>query len=34
MSPCLATFPSKFQDFEIFVWYGFSSSSSNEHVVS
>ncbi len=25
-------FPSKFQDFEIFVWIGFSSSSTNEHV--
>jgi hypothetical protein len=30
----LQPFPSKFQDFESFVWFGFSSSSSNEHVVS
>ncbi len=29
----LQPFPSKFQDFEIFVWFGFSSSSSNEHVL-
>jgi hypothetical protein len=30
----LKPFPSKFQDFDIFVWFGFSSSSSNEHVLS
>jgi len=30
----LQPFPSKFQDFESFVWFGFSSSSSNEHVLS
>jgi hypothetical protein len=30
----LQPFPSKFQNFEIFVWFGFSSSSSNEHVFS
>ncbi len=30
----LQPFPSKFQDFEIFEWLGFSSSSSNEHVLS
>jgi hypothetical protein len=30
----LQHFPSKFQDFEIFEWFGFSSSSSNEHVLS
>jgi len=28
------SFPSIFQDFDIFVWFGFSSSSSNEHVLS
>jgi hypothetical protein len=28
----LQPYPSKFQDFEIFVWFGFSSSSPNEHV--
>jgi hypothetical protein len=32
---CLATFFfSKFQDFEFFVWFGFSSNSPNEHVLS
>jgi hypothetical protein len=30
----LKPFPSKFQDFDIFVWFGFSSSLSNEHVFS
>jgi hypothetical protein len=30
----LHPFPSKFQDFEIFVCFGFSSSLSNEHVLS
>jgi hypothetical protein len=30
----LESFPSKFQDFEIFEWISFSSSSSNEHVFS
>jgi hypothetical protein len=30
----LQPFLSKFQDFENFVWFGFSSSSSNEHVLS
>jgi len=29
----LQPFPSKFQHFEIFVWFGFSSSSFNEHVL-
>ncbi len=29
----LQPFFSKFQDFEIFEWFGFSSSSSNEHVL-
>jgi hypothetical protein len=27
-------FLSKFQHFEIFIWFGFSSSSFNEHVLS
>ncbi len=31
---CLATLFSKYQNFESFVWFGFSSSSSNEHVFS
>jgi hypothetical protein len=30
----LQLFSSKFQSFEIFEWFGFSSSSSNEHVLS
>ncbi len=30
----LQPFPSKFEDFDIFVWFDFSSSSSNEHVLS
>jgi hypothetical protein len=30
----LQLFPSKFWNFEIFVWFGFTSSSSNEHVLS
>jgi hypothetical protein len=30
----LQPFPSKFQDFEFFVLFDFSSSSSNEHVLS
>jgi hypothetical protein len=30
----LQSFSSKFQNFEIFEWFGFSSSSSNEHVFS
>jgi len=30
----LQPFHSKFQDFEIFEWIGFSSSLSNEHVLS
>jgi len=30
----LERFPSKFQNFEIFEWFDFSSSSSNEHVLS
>jgi hypothetical protein len=30
----LQPFLSKFQDFEIFEWFGFSSNSSNEHVLS
>jgi len=30
----LKPIPSKFQDFDIFVWFGFSSSSSNEHLLS
>ncbi len=30
----LQPFPSKFQDFEIFVWFGFPSSSSTKHVLS
>jgi hypothetical protein len=34
MSFALEPFPSKFQDFEIFDWFDFSSSSSNEHVLS
>jgi hypothetical protein len=29
----LQPFPSNFQNFEIFEWFGFSSSSSNEHVL-
>jgi hypothetical protein len=29
----LHPFFSKFQNFEIFEWFGFSSSSSNEHVL-
>jgi hypothetical protein len=30
----LQPFPLKFQGFEIFEWFGFSSSSSNEYVLS
>jgi hypothetical protein len=30
----LQPFPSKFQNFKIFEWFGFSSNSSNEHVFS
>jgi hypothetical protein len=30
----LQPYPSKFQDFKKFVWFGFSSSSPNEHVFS
>ncbi len=30
----LQPFPLKFQSFEIFVWFSFLSSSSNEHVLS
>jgi len=30
----LQPYLSKFQDFELFVWFGFSLSSSNEHVLS
>jgi hypothetical protein len=30
----LQPFLSKFENFENFVWFGFSSSSSNEHVRS
>jgi hypothetical protein len=30
----LQPFPSKFQDFEIFVWFGISSNSSNEHAMN
>ncbi len=30
----LELFPSKFENFEFFVWFGFSSSPSNEHVLS
>jgi hypothetical protein len=30
----LQPFPLKFQDFEIFEWFGFSSNSSNEHKLS
>jgi len=30
----LQPFPSKFQSFEIFVWFGFSSSSYNKHILS
>jgi len=34
LSLALQRFPSKFQDFEIFVRFGFSSNSPNEHVFS